>query len=296
MFVATILYLLYISLSLFCSEMIAGRIPFLAQLVVLLVLVVGLYCGTCNARGNHHHHCKPSFCGNILNIRYPFRLESDPQNCGDLRYNLFCEKNLTVLYLYCGKYYVQSINYKNYTIRVVDSNVRKGNCSSKYNFRYNCYSLAKYNFRYWDPYSISQTKKFHNRTFEFFQLSKPIIFMTCETPVNSPLYVDTATCISSSALYNSSGRSYVVIGNLNASDLRDSCSIELMTMIASRPCTKDMNPSYIDIHNELVYGFVLSCYTAMREIQDGVLVTLTMILTMFIVVMVASWIRFTSAI
>lgn len=206
--------------------------------------------------GNHHHHCKPSSCGNILDISYPFRLESNPQNCGDSRYNLYCENNLTVLYLYFGKYYVQSINYENYTIRVVDSNVRKGNCSSIPR-----YSLAKYNFRYWDPYSMSQTKKYHNRTFELFQLSKPIFFMTCddsETPVNSPLYVDTATCISSSALYNHSRHSYVMIGNLNASDLRDSCSIELMTMIASRPCTKNMNTSYIDIHNELVYGFELS--------------------------------------
>lgn len=114
--------------------------------------------------------------------------------------------------------------------------------------------------------------------------------MTCETPVNSPLYVDTATCISSSSLYNRSGHSYVRIGNLNASDLMDSCSIELMTMITSRHCTKDMNTSYIDIHNELVYGSDLNFhgYTAMREIQDGVLVASTMILTMFIVVMVVS--------
>lgn len=84
------------------------------------------------------------------------------------------------------------------------------------------------------------------RSFNYQSLA--IIFMTCETPVNSPLYVDTATCISSSALYNYSGHSYVMIGNLNASDLRDSCSIELMTMITSRRCTKDVHEHFLHRH------------------------------------------------
>ncbi|KAM5551322.1 hypothetical protein ABKV19_026245 [Rosa sericea] len=238
--------------------MIAGRVLFHAQLVILLLVVVlGLYCGTSNAWpwGNHHHHprCEPSSCGSIPNISNPFRLESDPQNCGDSRYNLSCENNVTVLYLYSGKYYVQSINYENYTIRVVDANVRKGNCSS---IPRN--SLASFNFSYDDPYSIYVYKGANQRNVNRFELSKPIIFMTCETPVNSPLYVDTAPCSSRYALYNRSRHSYVMIGDLNASDLRDSCSIELMTMITSWPSTKDMNVSYIDIHNELVYGFELS--------------------------------------
>ncbi|KHN05169.1 hypothetical protein glysoja_028067 [Glycine soja] len=66
----------------------------------------------------------------ITNITYPFRLKGDPKGCGDNRYELACENNVTVLYLYSGKYHVQAINYNNFTIRVVDPGVQQPNCSS----------------------------------------------------------------------------------------------------------------------------------------------------------------------
>ncbi|ONI21058.1 hypothetical protein PRUPE_2G048700, partial [Prunus persica] len=94
------------------------------------------------------------------------------------------------------------------------------------------------------------------------ELSKPIIFITCKTPVNSPLYVETAPCTDaisspSSALLHSQGHSFVMVGHVNASDLTELCRIELMVR-TSWPGTKGTNLSYIDIHNELVYGFELS--------------------------------------
>ena len=118
--------------------------------LALFVFIV-FYQTSCFAKHNNHL-CPPSSCGNITNIRYPFRLRTDPNECGDKRYNLSCENDNTsaVLYLYSGKYYVQSINYSDYTIRVVDSNVVKGNCSSIPR-----YSLTPYNFSYDDPYSYS---------------------------------------------------------------------------------------------------------------------------------------------
>jgi hypothetical protein len=86
---------------------------------------------------------------------------------------------------------------------------------------------------------------------ESFALSESIIFISCETRlVNSPLYVDTAPCIDAA-----SGHSFVNIGSLNASDLRDSYRIELMVLTSSWIGT---NGSYIDIHNGLLYGFELS--------------------------------------
>ncbi|KAK9912520.1 hypothetical protein M0R45_036382 [Rubus argutus] len=99
-------------------------------------------------------------------------------------------------------------------------------------------------------------------------LSKAIIFISCETQlVNSPLCVDTAPCIDTA-----SGHSFVNIGSLNASDLRDSCRIELMVLTSLWIGTKDMNSSYIDIHNALLYGFEVSwlqSYDRVRKWDKG---------------------------
>ncbi|KAL6129521.1 hypothetical protein ACLB2K_072871 [Fragaria x ananassa] len=198
-----------------------------------------------------HQHCQPSSCGNIRNISYPFRLTDDPDKCGDSRYSLTCENNLTVLHLFSGRYYVLAINYENATIRVVDVNLRKDNCSSL-----PPYSLTTYNFRSDDEdlYRTYQMKGTSCLISDWFILSKRIIFMTCDTrPGNiSSLFVDTAPCINAT-----SGHSFVNTDSLNASDLLDSCQTELM-VLTSWNGTKIVNRSYIDIHNELLYGFELS--------------------------------------
>ncbi|XP_050387206.1 rust resistance kinase Lr10-like [Argentina anserina] len=226
---------------------IALSVPSLPPRFIPIFLVLGLCCVACNAKD--HHHCQPSSCGNIRNISHPFRLIDDPKKCGDSRYNLSCENNLTVLHLYSGKYYVLAINYENATFRVVDANVHKGNCSSIPH-----YSLSGYNFSHEDPYSISLRKGKKIWNTHSFKLSKPIIFMTCETPpVNSSFFVDTAPCN-----IDSISVSFLVhTGSLYASELLDSCKIELM-VLTSWNGTKGINSSYIDIHNELLYGFELS--------------------------------------
>ncbi|CAJ1972054.1 unnamed protein product [Sphenostylis stenocarpa] len=58
----------------------------------------------------------------------------DPKKCGDTRYELGCEDNVKVLYLYSAKYHVQAINYNNYTARVVDP-VLQHNCSFSTSFK-----------------------------------------------------------------------------------------------------------------------------------------------------------------
>nr|XP_048326718.1 uncharacterized protein LOC125421553 [Ziziphus jujuba var. spinosa] len=47
-------------------------------------LVLMAFHQTINAKQNHH--CPPSYCGNITNISHPFRLRTDPPNCGDKSY------------------------------------------------------------------------------------------------------------------------------------------------------------------------------------------------------------------
>jgi hypothetical protein len=136
----------------------ARGLPFTtAGLTALIALV--LVHKSCSSEDNQH--CPPSSCGNIHNISYPFRLKSDPQTCGDLRYNLSCENNHTVLYLFEGKYYVQVINYNNYTIRIVDSGIQKQNYYST-----PAYSLNQYNFSFstdslvsaYSTYQLMRTK------------------------------------------------------------------------------------------------------------------------------------------
>jgi hypothetical protein len=92
------------------------------------------------------HVCTASSCGKISNISYPFRLRNDPKQCGDNRYELVCKNNVTILYLYSAKYHVQSINYNNFTIRLVDPGVQKHNCSSPlfYLGFFGCQTLIKF--------------------------------------------------------------------------------------------------------------------------------------------------------
>ncbi|KAJ7959314.1 Receptor-like protein kinase [Quillaja saponaria] len=114
---------------------------FAAGLIPLVILVLlQLLQGSCHAQ----NYDSPDFCANyssscgkIENVSYPFRLKGDPESCGDKRCELVCENHVTVQYMNSRKYYVQAINYKNYTIRVVDAGVEYINdCSSIYNFNF----------------------------------------------------------------------------------------------------------------------------------------------------------------
>ncbi|BBN68082.1 Protein kinase superfamily protein, partial [Prunus dulcis] len=164
--------------------------------------------------------CPPSSCGSIRNISYPFRLNSDPTNCGVSFYTLSCENNLTVLNLYSGKYTVLSINYDSNTIRAVDPGLRKNDCSSLPR-----YSLSPYNFSFQD------------------------VRLCQRVPANLSLYVDASSCIGSKGYY------YVKAGTLTTSDLEDGCRVDrtAITMLNE----KDQNGSYQHIHEALVFGFEL---------------------------------------
>uniref|UniRef100_A0A2N9EPP2 Protein kinase domain-containing protein n=1 Tax=Fagus sylvatica TaxID=28930 RepID=A0A2N9EPP2_FAGSY len=204
-----------------------------AGLMALIALV--LFHESCSSEDNQH--CPPSSCGNIHNISYPFRLRTDPITCGDLRYNLSCENNHTVLYLFEGKYDVQAINYNNYTIRIVDS-AEENSCVSE------------------NPGSV--------------------VFMSCENPVNSPFYLDTSTCIdngedSSNTSISHSKRynRYVIDGTTKAKDVEDSCKVDQTTFLTNWP---GYDP--IISCNKLVYGFELSwlqgyCDNYCRKKSDG---------------------------
>ncbi|CAK9139320.1 unnamed protein product, partial [Ilex paraguariensis] len=213
-----------------------------------------------------NHHCDHSFCGNIHNISFPFRLKDDPKYCGNPKYELACENNVTVLYLgsHKRKYLVQSINYPNFTIRLVDSAVQKiDNCSFLPQ-----YPLTSYNFTDKDPYStfnhIWDIRQFRQ------QINKPIIFLNCPYPVDSPLYLEIGQCINgvytANSSFSSSSRihSYVNVSGLRAVEVRERCSIELMVM-TSWAFKDHNNISFSDIYDAIEYGFELSWFKTQCE-------------------------------
>ncbi|XP_028051343.1 uncharacterized protein LOC114255995 isoform X1 [Camellia sinensis] len=227
--------------------MFGGKI-LLAGYTTLVVLV--LFSVNCYAWKNPYL-CDPSSCGNIDNINPPFRLKGDPKNCRDEKYELECENNRTVLHLFSGKYYVEEIDYHNYKIRVVDVGIHKDDCSLP------LYSLTQYNFNkyYYDsPYHL-----------RYAYASSPVVFMNCENPVKSSLYINN-TC--SKGRGNSSGSVkgqylYVVVGALKVSDVADLCTVEMMVPIAQPPLLMsgenggNISISFSDVHNAMANGFEL---------------------------------------
>ncbi|KAM1064015.1 hypothetical protein ACFX2A_028707 [Malus domestica] len=200
---------------------------------------------TCNADNSSAKSCTSS-CGHIHNISHPFRLNDDPKYCGDVRYTLSCESNITVLDLPSyGKYYVQAINYNNKTIRLLDPGLDNNNCSS---MSQNIPPTHGINSLYWTG------------------LSEPIYYLKCLNPSNSSLYVDTAPCLNNTSSSSSSSQqktySYVTVGDYVEDrfryvwELDEGCSVEWMSLAAGY--VEDYSSfSYKDIHNALMYAFEL---------------------------------------
>ncbi|KAL6131332.1 hypothetical protein ACLB2K_069708 [Fragaria x ananassa] len=182
--------------------------------------------------------CVPSSCGDIHNISYPFRLQHDPEHCGDSRYTLECDhNNITVLRLFYQEYYVKAIDYDFNLIRVVDPGLEKNNCSSLPRF-----PLAPSNF------SMDQ-----DMYLPWHLYGDPVIFLKCAIPMNSSLYVSTAPCI------NSEMYGYAVPGSISPEDVENGCTVYWMGQTSWVAFEKDRNVSYQDIHDQMVYGFELVC-------------------------------------
>ena len=184
-------------------------------------------------------------CGDIHNISFPFRLNGDSQdNCGDNNFEFDCENNRTTLHLYSGKYYVLAINY---TIQLVDVGVQNNNCSAL-----PLHSLTPANFTIDDSYE----PKDHVLA----------VFVSCGDSLKSPLYIDRSPSVCENASMSSSNLSqrqylysYVLVGDLNLSDVEDLCSVDMRVMMKKRFSGRsERHLSFSEVHNELAYGFELS--------------------------------------
>ncbi|KAF3432824.1 hypothetical protein FNV43_RR23926 [Rhamnella rubrinervis] len=185
-----------------------------------------------------HHLCLASSCGSISNISYPFRLKGhDPPNCGDPRFELSCENNRTIFYLYSLKFYVLKISYDPYfpSVQIVDANLDTN--VPLYPIQSPCNYYADY-------YSLSF-----------------ISLLNCTQPVlNSSKYMDASPCIhinnysypnttssSSSAYYL-----YVLASYSSLSDIHESCYVK-----ASLPANtyNTTNKNIVEICRYLLMGF-----------------------------------------
>ncbi|KAJ9679776.1 hypothetical protein PVL29_021631 [Vitis rotundifolia] len=135
-----------------------------------------------------------------------------------------------------GKYYVADINYDNYTIRVVDPGVKKGNC-----FSTPLYSSSYYSFV---PYWVKVT----NTT----------VLMNCEQPISDGNYIHITPC-NGSNVTSSSSQAYVyaLVGgeSQEVGDIKYSCTIS-RTII-----TQFLKPGHLsmsDLQEMLLLGLELS--------------------------------------
>ncbi|XP_059599319.1 rust resistance kinase Lr10-like [Vitis vinifera] len=207
-----------------------------AKLVALAVFHTFLL-AICAANGNQT--CRPSSCGDIQNISYPFRLKGDPSGCGDPDYELVCENNRTMVNLILWKYYVADINYDHATIRVVDPGVEKGSClSSPLN------SLTREIFYYYGTYYLGGKG-----------MTSTAVLMNCDQPVSDGSYIPITPCNATSS--SSQAYVYALVGgeSMEVGDIKYSCTIS-RTIITQ--FLKPGNLSMSDLQEMLLLGLELS--------------------------------------
>ncbi|XP_024631313.1 uncharacterized protein [Medicago truncatula] len=222
------------------------------NLVVVVLLLILPYN---NVHGDEQQESCSKRCG-VHNISHPFRLKDSPENCGDNRYILSCEDNdqLILYYGSFGKYYVQSINYNNFTIRLLDfNNLGHSNYSLQphplglYNFTSTTINPRVLPYTVFDDYNID--------------LFNSMLYVTCPKHVqySSGIYFD-AACMNISNSYEQQKGNYIVFGDRSLLEfgLGDGCRIELM-FLTSWPFEHGGNNIFCtDIRRMMFYGFELS--------------------------------------
>ncbi|WMV16376.1 hypothetical protein MTR67_009761, partial [Solanum verrucosum] len=201
-----------------------------------LILVI-IFLQTCNARKSKPYYCPSSACGHIRNISYPFRLNTDPEHCGyGLAFELACESNQTVIWLFSKKFYVQAINYNNQTIHLVDPTLQTQDdlCSFK-------------------PQHILFNKA--NTIFHSYYVADPIFMINCPFAVNNySTFVEIIGC-------KLSRHTYLKIGVIDASALSDGCRVEFIGWTSwPNIIYTENNISLSDFHQAILYGFELRYY------------------------------------
>ncbi|KAM3247739.1 LEAF RUST 10 DISEASE-RESISTANCE LOCUS RECEPTOR-LIKE PROTEIN KINASE-like 2.1 [Capsicum annuum] len=188
-----------------------------------------------------HSTCVPSFCGDDREIKFPFRLRTDPEHCGKPGYELDCQNNQTVFNYKSRKFYVQEVNYRSYTIRLLDPSLR--------NQKENCSVFPDHRASYDAMTSL---------IFGWLPVDNDINYVNCRGPINSSRYIPTSFCSTNTNAPNS-GFTYLVIGEiLQDSDLAGGCRVETVAWSATPGISPNKSSSLTSIHQALAYGFELT--------------------------------------
>ncbi|XP_038693702.1 uncharacterized protein LOC119991420 [Tripterygium wilfordii] len=152
---------------------------------------------------NCDHH---SSCGDNIKIGHPFRLKGDRPTCGDPDYELSCDNNQTILSFNSAEYVVKAIDYNKFIIRVADIGIQEHNYSST-----PLHSLSptspidrKFVASYYKTYLSAYYDQYFSSDHYFANVSNTdnIVYISCETPMKSPSFVDAAPCISKTSYSN----------------------------------------------------------------------------------------------
>ncbi|KAK1298321.1 hypothetical protein QJS10_CPB14g00218 [Acorus calamus] len=166
-----------------------------------LLLSLGFFiCIPCLAR-NLKQSCPPSSCGDIHDIRYPFRLKDNPHSCGNPDFELSCVANQTVLLIQNMTFYVKEINYTTGHLRIVDVGLANDTCPFPH------YHTTIKQFEQDDRFCLS-----HEEMFPF-----TVDFISCSPVVSDVNYMFIPCASTAKEMV------YVTTGLLNLSELQSSC-------------------------------------------------------------------------
>ncbi|KAK9919388.1 hypothetical protein M0R45_027982 [Rubus argutus] len=193
-------------------------------------------------------HCPPASCGDLHDIRYPFRLKSNgtyANNCSNYPAELSCVQNRTILNLYNGTYYVLGIYYESLSIQVVDPGLLRDTCPFRPIHRLTEKNFSGGNFPYYSLYYYATFVGYDYAT-----------FYDCLSLVESPDYIKN-NCSNSSSSSSSTSYSYIKLGR-SVNHLLAFCNITAIipSMLYKFESRKDLSFSFI--RDKLRIGFQLS--------------------------------------
>ncbi|XP_074342300.1 LEAF RUST 10 DISEASE-RESISTANCE LOCUS RECEPTOR-LIKE PROTEIN KINASE-like 2.7 [Apium graveolens] len=235
-----------------------SSIPIMSSSVIAIVaLLISVSCSSSKTLASDISYV--SSCGNIHNISCPFYLKGHHHNCPNFSYELSCHNNRTLLqfpHTNMSSYepeenhvfYVQSIDYRNSSVRMVDSGLVEDKYLCSPSIHLHPFSQRTYYLilNIYD-YIFSPIREFN----------KPITYIDCLNPVNtSARYIPVPPCSSSSS--SSSVSSYVVIGHMDSSEVENNCKIRRTTWVSSAWPSINQT-SFVDTrdNHSILYGIEL---------------------------------------
>ncbi|KAJ1394946.1 Serine-threonine/tyrosine-protein kinase, catalytic domain [Sesbania bispinosa] len=167
-------------------------------------------------------------------------------------------------------YFHQAINYKNFTIRLVDPGIQQDNCSSlpryflsQSNFT-GTYSYSDFINYYTDPYQAYQERRILDSSssseYDYQRLFQHVVYLNCTNPVSdNPKYVDTASsCVNWRS--KSKGHIYAIAGDLLAKDFRVDCLVKDHCRGHPSSCIYDSSSEKLECPSRYCHNFLGGYY------------------------------------